>query len=385
MANEYLKHFLDQQGLSLVWEKMKGLISAEEVRAKAKELELEGLISAEQARAIAAEATKVDKVVAGVQTGDKAIIFNEQDGGGAKYEAANGTASFVGVNSDTNGGIGAQLYDIDVAQNKGTKLDVTKNGIFYTKGDNSALPAAQRDVAANELATINDIAEYTMVKDANPGEYASVYHLTKNGVNVGAAIEIAKDQLLKSVTVKTCTEKDKPISGLNPGDKYIDFEFETTAGATHSYIAVKDMVKPYTAGDGIAIDANNVISVSSIGISKVNGLQTALDSEATARAAADTALETNKLNVLPKVDDPTDPGFGWEYHIPYNFEATPDAEKINVTLKTLTLDNKVTKMNFDKTLPAATTTTAGLMTAADKDKLDGLIPMTEAEINAICS
>jgi len=78
-----------------------------------------------------------------------------------------------------------------------------------------------------------------------------------------------------------------------------------------------------------------------------------------------------KLNILPKVDDPTDPGFGWEYHIPYNFEATPDAEKLNVTLKTLTLDNKVTKMDFNKSLPAVTTTTAGLMTAADKVALDG--------------
>jgi len=94
---------------------------------------------------------KVDKEIN--STDGKALIFNEVDGGGAKFEATNGTASFVGVNKDTNGGIGAQIYDIDVALNKGTKLDVTKNGIYYTKGDASAQPAHNRDVETNELVT----------------------------------------------------------------------------------------------------------------------------------------------------------------------------------------------------------------------------------------
>jgi len=80
-------------------------------------------------------------------------------------------------------------------------------------------------------------------------------------------------------------------------------------------------------------------------------------------SAEDKARVDRSLDILPKVDDPTDPGFGWEYHIPYNFEATPDATQLNIKLKTLTLDNKFTKMNFDKALPAATTSLAGLMSA----------------------
>jgi len=342
---------------------MKGLISAEEVRAKAKELELEGLITAEQARAIAAEANKVDKEIAGVQTGDKAIIFNEADGGGAKYEAADGTASFVGVNSDTNGGIGAQLYDIDVASNKGAKLDVTKNGIFYTKGDLSALPAAQRDVSDNEIVVWADIKNLPSgMRFIGYGEEAEgeTQEQTIAKIYVAAGYNYPADRKAGDIVLVNDGSATTQYIYANDGWKAIG---DADLYATKVELAAEALER---AGEDATLQAN-------------------IDAEAAARAAADTALETNKLNVLPKVDDPEDPGFGWEYHIPYNFEATPDAEKINVTLKTLTLDNKVTKMNFDKTLPAATTTTAGLMTAADKDKLDGLIPMTEAEINAICS
>lgn len=202
-----------------------------------------------------------------VSDAGEALIFNEADGGGVKFTDKNGNASFVGVNQDVDGGIGAQLYDINMATNKGSKLDVTKNGIYYVVGDESAKPAVERDIAANELATKKDIQaiahpEYSMRKDENPGDFAAVYHLTKDGEDIGEAINIAKDQLLKSVEVKTCTEKDVPISGLNVGDKYIDFTFIVEGGAeAHSYIAVKDMVKPYTAGNGIIIDSENAISV----------------------------------------------------------------------------------------------------------------------------
>lgn len=44
-------------------------------------------------------------------------------------------------------------------------------------------------------------AEYSVVKDENSGDYAAVYHLTKDGVNVGAAINIPKDLMVKSGSV----------------------------------------------------------------------------------------------------------------------------------------------------------------------------------------
>ena len=150
-----------------------------------------------------------------------------------------------------------------------------------------------------------------MRKDANPGTYAAVYHLTKDGVDIGEAINIAKDQLLKSVEVKTCAEKDVPISGLNVGDKYIDFTFIVEGGVeSHSYIAVKDMVKPYTAGSGIIIDSENVISVDTDVIATKEYVDNVADiteayidqkvaDEKTERVAADNALA---VDIAKKTD-----------------------------------------------------------------------------------
>ena len=239
-----------------------GLMSAEDKAL------LDALVSANPIQRIedieAVLPNKVDKALFSEE--GRALIFNEIDGGGAKYEGTNGYDSFVGVNSDTETGIGAQLYDINRTTNTGSKLDVTANGIFYTTGEASAQSAVLRDVEANEIATKKDIQsisvpEYSLRKETDPGAYAAIYHLTKDGVDVGEAINIAKDQLLKSVEVKTCTEKDVPIEGLNVGDKYLDFTFIVEGGVeSHSYIAIKDMVKPYSAGEGIIITSDNAIT-----------------------------------------------------------------------------------------------------------------------------
>jgi len=224
-----------------------------------------------------------------------------------------------------------------------------------------------------------------MTKDADPGQYAAIYHLTKDGTNVGEPINIAKDQLLKSVTVKTCTEKDKPISGLNPGDKYIDFEFETTAGTTHSYIAVKDMVQPYTAGTGIEITSANAIKLTDAYITEIAALRTDLTSEASTRATADTALsnaiaaeeirakaaeqalDTAKLNVLG-----TEPVSGQPYNLPYYFYTDEQTDKIVVHALTVTLDNNKTVGDYTLDVLPATSEKAGLMSASDKASFDNL-------------
>ena len=39
---------------------------------------------------------------------------------------------------------------------------------------------------------------YDIVKDTDSGDYAAIYHLTKDGVNTGAAINIPKDLFVKS-------------------------------------------------------------------------------------------------------------------------------------------------------------------------------------------
>ena len=133
---------------------------------------------------------------------------------------------------------------------------------------------------ANLQSQINAVPVYDLVKatTATTG-YAATYNLTKDGVNVGAAINIPKDYLVKSATVETVTVADDPVSGYKVGDKYIDFVVNTTDGTgneSHIYLAVNELVDIYTAGDGVEVSADNKISlITQDGTKTVGGITAA--------------------------------------------------------------------------------------------------------------
>lgn len=134
---------------------------------------------------------------------------------------------------------GAQVNVIETVKVNGTAQTVTNKAVDIT------IPAA---------------SEYTIVKDNQAAEgYAATYHLTKDNVNVGAAINIPKDMVVSSGTVETCSEADVPVQGYVVGDKYIDLIL-ANASSSHIYIKVTDLVDEYTAGTAISI-SNNQISV----------------------------------------------------------------------------------------------------------------------------
>jgi hypothetical protein len=89
-----------------------------------------------------------------------AIIFNETDGGGAKFENKDGTESFIGVHDGSIGSgdnkLVAQIYADKQVGGKwqGAKIDITNGGMYYTVGDKSF---AQRAVADNEIAVKGDL------------------------------------------------------------------------------------------------------------------------------------------------------------------------------------------------------------------------------------
>lgn len=116
--------------------------------------------------------------------------------------------------------------------------------------------------SAEEVA----IAEYSVVKlEAATDGYLASYQLQKDGTPVGATINIPKDYLVKSASIKTATVDDP--SGFAEGTKYIDFvinTYDTDSGSgkeSHIYLNVQDLVDAYTAGNGIEISEANVISV----------------------------------------------------------------------------------------------------------------------------
>ena len=89
--------------------------------------------------------------------------------------------------------------------------------------------------------------EYSIVADSNPGAFSAVYHLTKNGANVGSAINIPKDMVVSSGSVETFNG-NLPTGVTTPGT-YIVL---TLANATSDklYIKVDDLIEYVTGGSG---------------------------------------------------------------------------------------------------------------------------------------
>lgn len=94
--------------------------------------------------------------------------------------------------------------------------------------------------------------EYSIVEDKTSADYSAVYHLIKDGVKVGAAINIPKDMVVKSGTVETNPEG-------KPAGTYLVL---TLANATEDkiYINVGDLIEYVTAGD--SPDGMVIVSVS---------------------------------------------------------------------------------------------------------------------------
>ena len=106
--------------------------------------------------------------------------------------------------------------------------------------------------AAGLKVTIPAAAEYSIVKEESSSDYAAVYHLTKDGANVGASINIPKDMVVKSGAVVTNPE----------GQKAGTYIVLTLANATEDkiYIPVDSLIEYVTSGS--AADDMVVVSVS---------------------------------------------------------------------------------------------------------------------------
>lgn len=147
----------------------------------------------------------------------------------------------------------------------GHKFSGATNGTY---GDATHVAKVTVDKAGH-VTGVENVAitnpEYSIVKDTTAQDgFIATYHLTKDGANVGTAINIPKDYLVKSAEVKVATGSD--ASGFPAGTTYIDFvvnTYDTTSGSgteSHIYLNVETLVKTHTAGDGISISDTNVIS-----------------------------------------------------------------------------------------------------------------------------
>ena len=195
--------------------------------------------------------------------------------------------------------------DADASNKKitlGHKFSGATNGTY---GDATHVAKVTVDKAGH-VTGVENVAitnpEYSIIKDTTAQDgFIATYHLTKDGANVGTAINIPKDYLVKSAEVKVATGSD--ASGFLAGTTYIDFvvnTYDTTSGSgteSHIYLNVETLVKTHTAGNGISISDTNVISAKVV---TANGLS--VDSDGIKMGVASTttngAMTSNMVKKL---------------------------------------------------------------------------------------
>ena len=145
-----------------------------------------------------------------------------------------------------------------------------ENGILadiITGSDNHKLKTTYVSVdKTGGLATTNyvdtkvgavKVPAYTLTKSTST-DYAAVYHLQKDGANVGEAINIPKDMVVESGKVVWGSYTDgtfTPATDKTNATPYVELTLANSS-ANKIYIAVADLVNEHKAGTGISITNN---------------------------------------------------------------------------------------------------------------------------------
>lgn len=150
-----------------------------------------------------------------------------------------------------------------VAEEKVASVSATANKGIVIEGTGTAPTVGIKlDPAEGNIATLSEaglkvtaptvnVPVYSLTKDATSTDYAAVYHLTKDGAEVGEAINIPKDLFVESGEIV-----ENP-AGQNPG-KYLKLVIRNQTDPV--YINVADLVDAYTAGNGITISGTNEVA-----------------------------------------------------------------------------------------------------------------------------
>lgn len=239
-----------------------------------------------------------------------------------------------------------------------------------------------QDFATKDEVQAITVPVYSISKQAAAESgYFATYQLTKDGEQVGEKINIPKDFLVNSADIKTVEAEDDPYDGAQIGDLYIDFVINSKNGddtASHVYLPVNELVDAYTGGNGIEVSASNVISAK-IDTANANGLGVTangfkLDVATTSAAGAMSAADKTKLDGIAEGANnyihPTHTA-----HESGLYKITVDGRG-HVSDATEVQKTDITALGIpaqDTTYePAVADGANGLMTGADKAKLDGI-------------
>ena len=222
------------------------------------------------------EAKTITPAAIGAATADSVVTAQSA----AEAAQASADAKVASVGATANGGI--EIGGTKTAPTVGIKLDPAA-------GNAATLGAAGLMVTIPEVT----VPVYDIVKDTDSGDYAAIYHLTKDGVNTGAAINIPKDLFVKEGKIV-----DNP-SG-QPAGKYIELTLQNQTNPI--YINVADLVDAYTPGNGITISATNEVSAKVVA---ANGLSVGASGIAMALASgtANGAMSKEQFTKLGGIDE----------------------------------------------------------------------------------
>lgn len=191
-----------------------------------------------------------------------------------------------------------------VAEEKVASVSATANkGIVIEGTDTAPTVSIKLDPADGNIATLSEaglkvtaptvnVPVYSLTKDATSTDYAAVYHLTKDGVNVGEAINIPKDLFVESGEIV-----ENPAG--QPEGKYLKLVLQNQKAPV--YINVADLVDAYTAGNGITISGTNEVAAKVVA---GNGLSVDTDGikMGAASGTAAGAMSSADFNKLSGID-----------------------------------------------------------------------------------
>lgn len=102
--------------------------------------------------------------------------------------------------------------------------------------------------AAGLKVVVPAAPEYSVAKQVNSGDYAAIYHITKDGVQVGDAINIPKDLVVQSGTVETYAAGSLP-AGVATAGTYIKLVIQNQEQPL--YINAASLIEYVTSGSGV--------------------------------------------------------------------------------------------------------------------------------------
>lgn len=193
----------------------------------------------------------------------------------AKF-ATKGTLANSGITDgyssvETGGVLSLKNLENGILAEIGTGSDSHKLKTHYVSIDGADGIASTNYV--NTKVDAVKVPAYTLTKSTST-DYAAVYHLQKDGTNVGEAINIPKDMVVESGKVVWGSYTNgtfTPATDKTNATPYVELTLANST-ANKIYIAVADLVNEHKAGTGISI-TNNTDGTRTIGLTDAVNLK----------------------------------------------------------------------------------------------------------------